>query len=204
MRKLAVLCILFLGVMLPSEAYSKKPQADAVRGNCGKRSCSEVIKSLRKLYPSYVQDFEKQCPRPKILGLQVITDEARGQGAFFNCWEAKKQQGTRYGDYLGSLSMPGNESKFLTPLPNSAYTQELQSRYSREIKQAQFKCGTKSGDFNILEDKQNNSVQLQCYFTAGVVSLDKNGDFVSDGEASKGAFVDEILGTFPVNNFGNR
>ncbi len=200
MRKMAVLCILFLGVMLPSEAYSKKPQADAVRGNCGKRSCSEVLKSLRKLYPNYVQDFEKQCPRPKILSLQVITDEARGQGAFFNCWEAKKQQGTRYGDYLGSLPTPGSESKFLTPLPKSAYTQELQSKYPREIKQAQFKCGTKSGNFNILEDKPNNRVKLQCYFIAGAVIIDDNGDFLSEGEVSKGAFVDEILGTFPIKS----
>ncbi|MBW4598667.1 MAG: hypothetical protein KME29_03410 [Calothrix sp. FI2-JRJ7] len=198
MRKLAVLCILFLGVMLPSEAQSKKPKAQVVRGNCGKRGCSEVLKTLRKTYPTYVQDFEKQCPRPKNLGLQVIADETRGQRALFNCWEAKKQKRTRYGDYLGSLPMPGNEPKFLIPLPKSAYTQELQSRYSGEIKQAQFKCGTKSGDFNFIEDKKNNSVQLQCYFTAGVVSLDENGDFVSDGEASKGAFVDEILGTFLV------
>lgn len=51
-----------------------------------------------------------------------------------------------------------------------------------------------------LKDKQKNTVQLQCYFTAGGVSLDENGDFVSDGEASKGAFVDEILGTFPIKS----
>ncbi|OKH43394.1 hypothetical protein NIES2101_30525 [Calothrix sp. HK-06] len=159
--------------MLPSEAHSKKPQAQVIQGNCGKRNCSEVVKNLRKQYPTYVQDFEKQCPRPKILGLQVITDEARGQRALFNCWEAKKQKRTRYGHYLGSLPMPGSESRFLIPLPTSAYTQELQSKYLGEIKQAQFKCGTKSGDFNILEDKQNNTVQLQCYFTAGVVSLDQ-------------------------------
>jgi hypothetical protein len=199
MWRVCLLCICLIGSgILPAEAKSKQKRANIVRGDCGKRGCSVVIKELRNSYPDYVKKFEKECPRTSILSLQVGKGERDGQQAWFFCWEAKKQNRTRYGSYLGTLPIPGNEAKFLIPLPSSSpYTQELQTRYPDAIKKAQFQCATKGGNFNIL-DEQKNNVQLQCYFQAGVQSVDENNDFVSDGEVTRGAGVDEILGTFPV------
>ncbi|MFN7661757.1 MAG: hypothetical protein ACK5P3_27215, partial [Dolichospermum sp.] len=109
-----------------------------------------------------------------------------------------------YGSSLGALPIPGNESKFLTPLPNNTpYTKYLQQKYGTEIKKAQFQCATNSGNFNLLISEDQKSIQLQCYYQAGEILVDSNNDWKSDGEVTRGAGVDEILGTFPIDNFGN-
>ncbi|AFZ00541.1 hypothetical protein [Calothrix sp. PCC 6303] len=185
--------------ILPAEATFKRQKVNTVKGNCGKLNCGKVLKDLRTLYPDYVWEFEKACPYPQILGLQVGVGERGSQQVWFNCWEAKKDKKNRYGSYIGTLPLRGNESKFLIPLPTSSpYTPELNTRYADAIEKAQFKCATKSGNFNIL-DEQKNAVQLQCYFQAGVQPVDLNNDFASDGEVSRGAGVDEILGIFPIS-----
>ncbi|PSB03401.1 hypothetical protein [Merismopedia glauca] len=190
--------ILLLSTVSPATADLGKR---IVRGDCGRRSCKAVLKDLRSRYPDYIREFEKQCDRPRILGLQVGVGNSNAQQVWFYCWDAKKEQGTRYGSYLGTLPLLGSdEAKFLSPLPSdSPYTAELKSRYLAAIKKAQFECATKSGNFIILTSESDNTVQLQCYFQGGVQPLDENGDFKSDGEASRGASVDEILGTFPVS-----
>ncbi|MBW4506290.1 MAG: hypothetical protein KME64_07250 [Scytonematopsis contorta HA4267-MV1] len=192
--------LLLLNIISPAAANLKQQKKNVVRGNCGRRGCSALLKDLRTRYPDYISSFEKECPRSKIFAMEVGVNDRNARQVWFGCWDAKKDNRTRYGSYLGTLPLPGSEQKFLTPLPNSSpYTQELQQRYSEAIKKAQFKCATKSGSFNILPPEQNNSVQLQCYFQGGVVLIDESNDFKSDGEASKGAGVDEILGTFPVS-----
>lgn len=199
-RKISLLSVfLLVNILLPAQANPKQVQRNIVRGNCGKGGCSNVLKDLSSRYPDYVQKFNKECPRPKILALQVGNGNRNARQAWFSCWDAKTENKTRYGSFLGTLPLAGNEATFLTPLPSSAYTQELLKRYRAAIKKAQFQCATIGGNFNILEDEEKKTVQLQCYFQAGAQLLDENGDFVSDGEASRGAGVDEILGTFLVN-----
>ncbi|NJR17382.1 MAG: hypothetical protein HC785_17855 [Calothrix sp. CSU_2_0] len=200
--KISLFCLLLLGnIFLATEVDAKQQRKRLVRGNCGKLRCDVVVKQLRSLYPNYISKFEKECTNPKIFAADVGTGERNARQAWFLCWEAKREKnGTRYGSFLGTLPLPGNEAKFLVPLPSSSpYTQELQTRYPQEIKKAQFECATKSGNFNILESEEKNKVQLQCYFQAGAIPLDEDGDFNSDGEVSRGAGVDIMLGTFPVS-----
>jgi hypothetical protein len=205
--KISLIFLLLSNIALPANADVKQPQNRVMKGNCGKRSCDAVIQNLRSRYPKYVRQFEQQCPRPKILSLATGVGERNTQQVWFNCWESRKKNGTRYGTYMGSLPLLGSENKFLTPLPiASPYTAELKQRYPKEIEKAAFQCATKSGNFNILKGKEKDSfaerlrqrVELQCYYFAGVQTLDENGDFKSDGEVSKGAGVDEILGTFKI------
>ncbi|MFM8005717.1 MAG: hypothetical protein ACKO86_12420, partial [Dolichospermum sp.] len=64
-------------------------------------------------------------------------------------------------------------------------------------------CATNSGNFNLLISEDQKSLQLQCYYQAGEILVDSNNDWKSNGEVTRGAGVDEILGTFPIDNFGN-
>ncbi len=200
--KISLFCVLLCGnVFLATEVDAKQQKKRLVRGNCGKQSCDVVVKQLRSHYPSYIAKFEKECPSPKIFAADIGTGERNARQAWFICWEAKRETNrTRYGSFLGTLPLLGSETKFLSPLPSSSpYTQELQTRYPQEMKKAQFECATNGGHFNVLESEEKNSVQLQCYFQAGAIPLDENGDFKSDGEVARGAGVDIMLGTFPVS-----
>jgi hypothetical protein len=118
---------------------------------------------------------------------------------WFNCWEAKKETDrTRLGSFLGTLPLLGDRDNFLIPLPrNSPYTQELEIRYPTELKKARFDCAVQGG--NILFQAEQNQIRVQCYFQAGAILVDINGDFQSDGEVAKGAGVDTNVGTFPVS-----
>jgi hypothetical protein len=208
--KISLICLLIGNISLAANAdvKHKQPKNRLVKGNCGKNSCDAVIQNLRSRYPSYIQQFERECPQPRILGLETGIGERNTQQAWFNCWEPKKEKGTRYGMYLGTLPLLGSETKFSIPLPpESLYTSELKRRYPNEIDKAAFRCATKSGNFNILKNKEKDSlaerlhqrVELQCYYQGGVQTLDENGDFKSDGEVSRGAGVDEILGVFKID-----
>jgi hypothetical protein len=205
--KISLIFFLLGTIALPANAYFKQPKNRLVRGKCEKRSCSAVMQDLRSRYPNYVRQFEQQCPQPKILGLQTGIGERNTRQVWFNCWEAKQEKGVRYGMYIGTLPLPGSEIQFLTPLPpTSPYTAELKQIYPKAIEKSAFQCASKSGNFNILAGKEKDSlaerlrqrVELQCYYFAGVQPLDENGDFKSDGEVSRGAGVDEILGTFKI------
>ncbi|MCE2719156.1 MAG: hypothetical protein ACK6A9_16585 [Dolichospermum sp.] len=178
---------------------TKKP---IIKGNCGKQKCEVLFKQLSDLYPDYTKKYTKGCTGNQIMSLATYPEYKK---VYFTCWEAKKQEnGDRYGSSLGALPIPGNESKFLTPLPNNTpYTKYLQQKYGTEIKKAQFQCATNSGNFNLLISEDQKSIQLQCYYQAGEILVDSNNDWKSDGEVTRGAGVDEILGTFPIDNFGN-
>jgi len=102
------------------------------------------------------------------------------------------------GIFFRGLPTPGNEDKFLAPLPTDPpYAKYLQEKYSNQVKKAQFKCATNWGTFNFLISEDKKFIELQCYFRGGVVFIDDNNDWVRNGE-SRGAGVDEILGTFPL------
>lgn len=191
--------ILFLPEAIGKSTPSRKKVTRVVRGNCGKKGCTTLLRELRSRYPQLVSEYEKECSLPSILSIQIITTDNKNRHAFLSCWDAKKERdGTRSGSILGSLPLVGQEAGFLTPLPTSPYTQQLQIKYPSEVKKAQFTCATYGGNFNILESEDKNSVELQCYFQAGVSLVDENNDFLSDGENSRGAGVDIILGKFPV------
>jgi hypothetical protein len=199
--KISLFSVLLCGnVFLATAVDAKQQKKRLVRGDCGKLSCDVVVKELRSRYPKYIAQFEKECTSPKIFAADIGTGERNARQAWFLCWEAKREKnGTRYGSFLGTLPLLGSETNFLASLPSSSpYTQELQTRYPQEIKKAQFECATKSGNFNVLKSEEKNSVQLQCYFQAGAIPLDEDGDFNSDGEVARGAGVDIMLGTFPV------
>jgi hypothetical protein len=177
-------------------ALGKTPQKRIIKGYCGKQKCENRWKQLTKFYPEYIEIYNKECQPNNIISL-VIDDE--NKKIYFTCWDAKKPKyGSRFGAYLGTLPIPGNEDKFLTPLPTDPpYAKYLQEKYSNQVKKAQFKCSTKGGNFNFLISKDQKLIQLQCYFQAGVNFTDDNNDWVSDSE-TRGAGVYEILGTFPL------
>lgn len=191
-----VMPLVNLGLFNSEIALGKTPQKRIIKGSCGKQKCENQWKQLTKFYPEYIEKYNKECPRNNIISL-VIDDE--NKKIYFTCWDAKKpKDGSRLGAYLGTLPIPGNEDKFLTPLPTDPpYARYLQEQYSNQVKKAQFECSTKGGNFNFLISKDQQLIQLQCYFQAGVNFTDDNNDWVSDGE-TRGAGVDEILGTFPL------
>lgn len=193
--------IILSSAILPANANRSKT---IVRGDCGRRSCKAILKELRQLYPNYIFEYEQKCRSPQILGLDIGYDRQNSQQIWLFCWNAKIEKGTkgtRYGVFLGTLPLKGMEAKFLTPLPSdSPYTAELLQRYPQDVKKAQFKCATKGGALNISSSDSSINVELQCYFQAGSTPVDLNRDFKSDGEDSRGASVDEIVGTFPVSD----
>ncbi|MBD2294229.1 hypothetical protein H6G06_12170 [Anabaena sphaerica FACHB-251] len=183
-------------------ALGKTNKRPIIKGYCGKQKCETLFQQLTKLYLEYTKEYEKQCPPNQIIGLAIYKHD-QNQKVYFTCWNPKKEKdGNRYGSYLGSLPTPGNENKFLTPLPtnspNNQYNQYLQKNYANELKKAQFRCATNGGNFNLLTSEDQKNIELQCYFQAGVSLIDVNNDWVSDGEATRGAGVDQILGTFPI------
>lgn len=191
--------------LISTKADAKEPQKKPVRGDCGKLSCDQVVKELRSLYPTYVSRYAQLCISPNILALQIYSSELNSRRALFSCWEAKPEKDkSRYGSFLGILPFPSsktdNEADFLAPLPNpSPYAQELQTRYPKAIVQGQFECATMGGNL-LLELAENNSVQLRCYFQNGVILIDDNSDFNSDGEVSRGAGADLLFGSFPLDS----
>jgi hypothetical protein len=191
---------------ISTKADAKEVQKKPVRGDCGKISCDQVVKELRSLYPTYLTEYEQACISPNILAVQIYSGELNDRRALFMCWEVKVEKDkSRYGSSLGILPFPSskkadNVANFLAPLPSpSPYTQELKTRYPKAITQGQFECATKGGNL-LLEPVENNRVQLQCFFQNGVILIDENSDFKSDGEVSRGAGADVILGTFPIGS----
>jgi hypothetical protein len=184
--------------VLNSKIVLAKPlKSPIIKGQCGrKQKCETLFKQLTKLYPEYIEGYKKQCPANKIIGLEVFDEKKK---VSLTCWDAKKlNDGSRWGYSLGKLPTPGNEDKFLTPLPTDPpYAKYLQEKYSNQVKKAQFKCATNWGAFNFLISEDKKFIELQCYFQGGVGFIDDNNDWVKDGE-TRGAGVDEILGTFPL------
>jgi hypothetical protein len=189
------------GIVLAKPTKKTPITKPIIKGSCGKEKCETLFQKLTKLYPEYTTKYAKECPPNQILGLGIYKDDPN-QKVYFTCWDAKKlEDGNRYGSYLGTLPSLGKENQFLVPLPQNSpdnqYNQYLQKNYAKELKKAQFICTTYSGNFNVLTSEDQKNIQLQCYFQAGVNFIDVNSDWVSDGEASRGAGVDQILGTFP-------
>jgi hypothetical protein len=179
----------------------KQQESGLIAGDCSTWNCQTLFKDLNRLYPQYIQQYRKECAAPNRMAIRVLGADVTNQGipiAALDCWQAQKDKdGHRAGYILGTLPVPGQAAKFLTPLPDSPHTQKLQQRYPKEIKAAQFHCATRGGGLDLIENKTDRTVQLQCFFQGGATMIDENDDFKWDSD-TRGAGVDEILGTFAV------
>ncbi|MEB3884600.1 hypothetical protein [Lyngbya sp. CCY1209] len=169
---------------------------EGVPGSCDEMSCDELLQTLSETWP----EFDLSCEGDRILSPQVYEHRRGGRRVFLSCWDTKlSDNGERDGSPLITLPFPGESDRFLAAWPDSQpYAEELLNAYPEEIQKIRFQCAAESGDINILVFEDRQEADLQCYFQAGVSLVDTDGDYVSDGENSRGASVDRILGTFPL------
>jgi hypothetical protein len=175
-------------------AQQTTPPTPPLKGNCGKSTCTRLFTELRRQYPRFVQKFTAECPKRQILSLAVYPDNPR---VYFYCWQTKVVQGTREGTFLGILPYPQQEATF--PIAINSDNPQIQTvldRHRDKVRQIGFECATYGGDINILTPEISpRRLSFQCYFQAGTILIDLNGDWLSDGENSRGAGVDIILGS---------
>jgi hypothetical protein len=202
MNKVIILTTLLVGTAaIASATQLKRQESGLIAGDCSTWNCQTLFKDLNRLYPKYIQQYQKECAAPSRMAIRVLGADVTNQGipiAALDCWEAQKDKdGHRAGYILGTLPVPGQEAKFLPPLPDSPHTKALQQRYPQEIKAAQFRCATHAGGLDLIENKTDRTVQLQCFFQGGATMIDENDDFKWDSD-TRGASVDEIVGTFAI------
>lgn len=168
-----------------------------VSGDCGPFSCPDLLVQLQQRYPDRTTEYLSNCPGDPAQGYATegelalnVYQRDGSQRVGFYCWEPPYDQGgDRTGFVLGVLPYPGDEAGFPVAIASDdpAVQAELR-RYSEEVAQMGFDCAMAEGNINILTD--NGKTGLQCYFQAGVILTDSDGDGVSDGELSMGAGVD--------------
>lgn len=173
-----------------------------VTGHCAELECDELIDELRSIWPEKITQYESECQGKNILGLDVW-DSGEGRRVSFACWGEKESNGSRSGDALGMLPFPGEEETFASPW--SCYDESckelvttLKESYPEETSEYETECAMKAGDLQLLVLDEQEQVDIQCVFSAGVVLLDRDGDGISEGENNNGTFVDVILGSFPL------
>ncbi|GCE92298.1 hypothetical protein NIES46_03370 [Arthrospira platensis NIES-46] len=184
-----------LFLTLETIAISSPPPSN-IPGSCHDISCDQLFHTLSETWP----EFNLTCEGDRILSLQVYEHRNRGRRVVLACWNREVDDyGAREGSSLITLPFPGEENRFLSSWPDSQPSaEELLNTYPEEIKNIRFQCAIESGDINILVSEDRPEADLQCYFQAGVILVDIDGDYVSDGENSRGTGVDRILGTFPL------
>jgi len=172
------------------------PPGGSVPGSCDEMSCDELLETLSESRP----EFDLGCEGDRILSLQVYEHPNGGRRVLLACWDTElSDNGERNGSGLMTLPFPGESDRFLSNWPDSQpYAEELSNAYPEEIQNVRFRCATYNGDLNILVFEDRQEADLQCYFQAGAILVDVDGDYLSDGENSRGAGVDRILGTFPL------
>lgn len=201
---LFLLCFTFSSILGSSFNVLPVQAQRLVRGDCGEYSCELLLTKLEQNWPEKTKAYLGNCTEKKTLALSVWGESGQ-RNVSFACWEPPNADGSADGSFLGILPYPGEEAEFVTSWNCSesddscealAYlkTQELEmfNRYN-------FECRTYGGSINLLvSDSDPRAFQVQCYFQAGVVLWDGDGDGVSDGENSRGAGVDVILGEFSL------
>ncbi len=173
-----------------------------VWGRCDQRYCAEVLQQLRSRWP----DVTLTCDDDRRLGMEVYEASEGGRRVFSVCWSAPEPNGTRYGNVLPTLPFPGDEAQFLTPWPSDQpYAQTIQTLYPEAVAGVRSQCalkGTSSG-INLRVSEDEDEVQVQCYWIVGAIPIDTDGDYHADGEASRGTFIDAIMGRFPLEALRN-
>lgn len=171
-----------------------------VIGDCADYDCTELLTELQQRWPENLEPALAECPSEHTLGLSVWGDEGK-RNVLLACWEPPAPEAGASGSRLILLPYPGEEANLgvswdcwdeACPALETFKAQEPETfeRYN-------FQCRTYGGSINFLSsESESNKFDVQCYFQAGVSLWDSNGDGVSDGENSRGAGVDIILGTF--------
>ncbi|WP_299491452.1 hypothetical protein [Acaryochloris sp. IP29b_bin.137] len=189
----------------PTLAQSSAPTAPAtesavtstVKGDCGpQQTCDQLLQTLRTQWPT----AKLNCTRDRILSLHVFKNNRGGRQVHVTCWDTELKKGDRYGLSRNTLPYPGDEAQFLPPLPRrSRYTEPLNTRFPGPVRTSQNECGSLGGEIQYRTRKEIDRLELQCVFTVGAVLIDTDGDFVSDGEASRGTLIDKIVGKFAIS-----
>lgn len=174
-----------------------------IQGDCGDFSCPDLLNQLQQNDPERTAEFLSNCPGDPELGYPAegelalnVYQRDGSQRVGFYCWAPPDENAERSGDVLGVLPYPGEEAAFPVPITSEdPAIQNILTRQAAEVTQMGFDCAVEGGSINILTE--GNSIQLQCYFQAGVSLYDGNGDGISDGEYSMGAGVDFIRTLVP-------
>lgn len=182
---------------VPTESAAESALTSTVKGDCGtEQTCDQLLQTLRTQWPT----AKLNCTRDRILSLHVFQNTRGGRQVHVTCWDTEVKKGDRYGLSRNSLPYPGDEAQFWPPLPRrSRYTEPLNTRFPQPVRTSQNECGFLGGDIQYRARKDIDRLELQCVFLVGAVLIDTDGDFVSDGEASKGSFIDKIVGKFAIS-----
>lgn len=181
----------------PTEPAVDSTVSSTVKGDCGtEQTCDQLLQTLRTQWPT----AKLNCTRDRILSLHVFKNTRGGRQVNVACWDTEVKKGDRYGLSRDVLPYPGDEAQFLPPLPRrSRYTEPLKTRFPDPVRTSQNECGSLGGDIQYRARKDIDRLELQCVFTVGAVLIDTDGDFVSDGEASRGTLIDKIVGKFAIS-----
>ncbi|WP_299402478.1 hypothetical protein [Acaryochloris sp. IP29b_bin.148] len=181
----------------PTESAPESAIPATVKGDCGtEQTCDQLLQTLRSQWPT----AKLNCTRDRILSLRVFQNTRGGRQVQVTCWDAEVKKGDRYGLSRSTLPYPGDEAQFLPPLPRrSRYTEPLNARFPEPVRASQNECGFLGGDLQFRARKDIDRLELQCVFPVGAVLIDTDGDFVADGEASKGSLINKRVGKFAIS-----
>ncbi|AFY82106.1 hypothetical protein [Oscillatoria acuminata] len=179
-------------------------EATAIVGNCAEFDCSELLNELQESFPEAIAEAKSQCSEPQFIGMNLWEQNESRRVSLF-CWNGERDNtaGYREGVSLGLFPVPGEEDSFGSSWGcfDSRCEEQvnaLQETYPEEMRNHEIQCGLVGGDLNLLVSESEQKIDIQCVFSAGVIFVDIDDDGVSDGENSRGTFVDNILGAFPL------
>lgn len=194
---------LLIGILSITSGFTfrKMSEPTQVKGECGEFECDELFAELRSRWTEQVRQYEAECTDNKQIGL-TLWSRNNWQQISVACWGDKEADGSRTGEFLGILPYPGEEEKFGNNW--RCYEEEceiletLKNTYPEEIREDEVQCGFKGGDLQLIDSETEGMVDVQCVFSVGVIVVDTDNDGVIDGEMTRGTFIDNILGSFPV------
>ncbi|MGL5195829.1 MAG: hypothetical protein ACRC8Y_19770 [Chroococcales cyanobacterium] len=179
-------------------------EATAIVGNCAEFDCLELLNELEESFPEAIAEAKSQCSENQFIGMNLWEQNDSRRVSLF-CWNGERDNnaGYREGISLGLFPVPGEEDSFGSSWGCfDALCEEqvnaLQETYPEEMRNHEIQCGLVGGYLYLLVSETEQKVDIQCVFSAGVIFVDIDEDGVSDGENSRGTFVDNILGSFPL------
>ncbi len=178
-------------------------EATAIVGNCAEFECPELLDELEESFPEAIAEAKSQCSENQFIGMNLWENDSRRVSLF--CWNGERDNnaGYREGISLGLFPVPGEEDSFGSSwgcfdARCEEQVNTLQETYPEEMRNHELQCGFVGGYLYLLVSETEQKVDIQCVFSAGVILVDIDDDGVSDGENSRGTFVDNILGSFPL------
>ncbi|MCT7995164.1 hypothetical protein [Laspinema olomoucense] len=179
-------------------------EVTAIVGNCGEFDCPELLNELQESFPEAIASAKSQCSENQFIGMN-LWEQNDSRRVSLACWNAERDNtaGYREGVSLGLFPVPGEEDSFGSSWGCGDRLCEeqvnaLQETYPEEMRNHELQCGIRGGDLYLSVSEGEQKVDIQCVFSAGAILVDMDDDGVSDGENSRGTFVDNILGSFPL------